>query len=183
MLRPLKSLASRGIAHAGLLLAMVLSFPHPALAWGDDGHQAIGWIATKFLMPDVATKVEALLAHEDESSFASATTWADRIKHTPEGRGTDKWHYVDIPVDVTLYDRTRDCMTLLGDPFMRSPWRVSADERVNAGRQKVARWSAMARQGPCTVEVRTSVTLRFLRGLRAEPPSKIRSSAAHERAI
>lgn len=91
------------------LFALAATQPQTALAWGNKGHEAIGWIATKFLKPGVAVEVEALLAREGEPSLAAAATWGDRIKHKREGRGTDKWHYVDIPVTAGQYDAERDC--------------------------------------------------------------------------
>ena len=91
----------------GVLLSM--SAHGAAFAWGDAGHEAVAIIAEKLLSPSASAKVNSLVADGGEESLAKAALWADKVKHRPEGTGTDKWHYVDIPVTASSYDAWRDC--------------------------------------------------------------------------
>ena len=63
-------------ASAGVVLA-----GHPALAWGDLGHEVVAMIADSLTGPDIASRA----------------TWADkyRLSH----RETAAWHFVDLEID------------------------------------------------------------------------------------
>ncbi len=89
------------------LLAMACSLaPVQAFAWGDDGHKVVADIAWAYLTPIAHARVTALLGKDHDrltdSDFASRATWADKYRDTdrPDGpiyRGTQSWHFVDIP--------------------------------------------------------------------------------------
>ena len=51
---------------AWFLLAVALANPHPAAAWGDEGHKIIALIAERYLDPAVGSKVTALLATDND---------------------------------------------------------------------------------------------------------------------
>ena len=78
-----------------------------ALAWGADGHRAVARVAANLLEPQVAQKVSALLGENQGvgDAMAEAATWADEHKSPATG----PWHFTDIPVSATEYDRGRDC--------------------------------------------------------------------------
>ena len=97
------ALPSRPLAH--LIFGLMLAAPLHAWAWGDAGHQVVGLIAQRHLLPEVRTRVEALLATDDshltpETSIASEATWADRYRDSsPEHKAqTFDWHFVDIEI-------------------------------------------------------------------------------------
>src|SRR4051812_27411285 len=87
------------VACAVALLA--LCAPPPARAWGQEGHRVVAAIAATYLRPDVALKVDRLLATDADTltphDLQSAATWADawRNRH----RETSQWHFTDIELD------------------------------------------------------------------------------------
>jgi hypothetical protein len=81
--------------------------PHAtAWAWGNEGHEIIGQIATHFLQPTVRAKIDAMLAADTSTltahDFVSETTWADRFRDSDRNTTkvhyleTRQWHFVDI---------------------------------------------------------------------------------------
>lgn len=69
--------------------------------WGAEGHRVIARIAAKHLAPGTAVRVSWLLgagAGVDALSpaMADAAAWADSIKESPQGAGTDSWHFLDL---------------------------------------------------------------------------------------
>lgn len=53
--------------------------------------------AEQFLKPSTAHQVRDLLAIDNETTLAQASTWADEIR--PRRPETARWHYVNIPVN------------------------------------------------------------------------------------
>lgn len=59
-------------------------------------------------------QVRDLLAIDNETTLAQASTWADEIR--PQRPETSRWHYVNIPINPPAgtppaYDARRDCPT------------------------------------------------------------------------
>jgi len=101
-------------AAAALGFAALLSTPTPAHAWGSEGHHIAAEIAEQFLEPSTAHQVRELLAIDNETTLAQASTWADEIR--PQRPETARWHYVNIPINPPAgtppaYDPRRDCPT------------------------------------------------------------------------
>jgi hypothetical protein len=89
-----------------------------AFAWGDDGHQAVGKIASLRIKPRTAQKIAQIL--KPGETLASIATWADTVKermgktdpdpdtnaflqdmvHNEKNR---EWHYDDLPLDCKSY--------------------------------------------------------------------------------
>jgi S1/P1 Nuclease len=91
-----------------------LLLPGRALAWGSEGHHIAAEIAEQFLEPSTAHRVRELLAIDNETTLAQASTWADEIR--PQRPETARWHYVNIPINPpdgtpATYDPRRDCPT------------------------------------------------------------------------
>jgi hypothetical protein len=94
---------------ACFLLAAVTAVPHPAIAWGDKGHEIIALIAEHYLDPAARAKVILLLAGDadtlTEHDVGSEATWADKYRdsdrYTTKIRyqATRLWHFVDIELD------------------------------------------------------------------------------------
>jgi hypothetical protein len=65
--------------------------------------------ALEQLTPATHRQVRELIG--SDSAFASAAVWADEVR--PALPATAPWHFVNVPLDATGYDRARDCS--LGD--------------------------------------------------------------------
>jgi nuclease S1 len=91
---------------AWFLLAVALTCPHPAAAWGDEGHKVIALIAEHYLDPTVRAKVATLLAADTDTltghDIAGEATWADKYRDSDRYttkihyEATWRWHFVDI---------------------------------------------------------------------------------------
>ncbi|MBC9909752.1 S1/P1 nuclease [Chitinophaga varians] len=90
----------------------------PQELWGPVRHKFIAMEADKLLAPQARKAVSDLLAPIGQSSLAEIATWADEIKgNAPDDVETTQflkdfpnmvhkhWHFVDLPLDVTSYDR------------------------------------------------------------------------------
>jgi hypothetical protein len=72
------------IFSACFLLAVATTAPHPAFAWGDEGHKVIALIAEHYLDPAARAKVVMLLAADTDTltghDIASEVGWADKYR-------------------------------------------------------------------------------------------------------
>jgi len=69
--------------------------------WGKTGHRIVGEIAERQLSDDVKDIVYDIL---DGESLAVVSTWADEMRSNPNWRPYDKWHYVNLPLDLEYPD-------------------------------------------------------------------------------
>lgn len=84
------------------LLSLILA--SPAGAWAPEGHRIVAAVAERHLSPEARAQVNELLKGH---SLASVSSWADQVRRTrPE---TYNWHFVDIPLEMSQYEATRDC--------------------------------------------------------------------------
>lgn len=90
------------MAAAWLVLAVT---PHPAQAWGNQGHQVVAKLAQAQLSVAVRREVDRLLATEPGQTMASISTWADEHRNP----ATAPWHYVNFPKNSCAYLAERDC--------------------------------------------------------------------------
>jgi hypothetical protein len=58
------------IGSAYLFVALAVTAPHPAFAWGDEGHEIIALIAEQYLDPAARSKVAMLLAADTDTFTA-----------------------------------------------------------------------------------------------------------------
>src|ERR1700747_2257334 len=89
-----------------LLLAAVTAVPHPAVAWGNEGHEIIALVAEHYLDPAARAKVASLLAADTDTltdhDIASEATWADKSRDSDRFttkiryQATRLWHFVYI---------------------------------------------------------------------------------------
>lgn len=87
------------------VVALVALMPlNQAFAWGQEGHSAVAEIAQRRLTPAATAEVSRLLA---KASMASIASWADDIRAS--NRKTSRWHFADIPIAESTFERTRDC--------------------------------------------------------------------------
>jgi hypothetical protein len=99
---------------AATLTAASLAMPGTVLAWGDEGHEIVGEIATHFLAPAVRQRIVAMLAADTDPltahDFVSETTWADRFRDSDRSSTkvhydqTHQWHFVNIELTTADID-------------------------------------------------------------------------------
>jgi hypothetical protein len=103
-----------------LLLSVRVSLP-----WGAEGHRVIARIAAKHLSPQAQARVAALLATDSQAgpilssgsggdalaaAMAEIGPWADTIKGTKLGAGTDDWHFLDLAAADGAAEISRRCV-------------------------------------------------------------------------
>lgn len=90
-----------------LALAVTIGIaPHAARAWGGEGHEVVGLVAERFLLPNVRTTVAAMLAADTDNVLTAhdieqEANWADKLRDEDVGGEklrTRDWHFVDIEV-------------------------------------------------------------------------------------
>jgi hypothetical protein len=101
-------------------LSLIACFAAKLLpGWGCEGHQIVARIAEMNLTPRARTEVMALLSTNPidpglvrfcvqgrDDAMADSSTWADDARR---GERTGKWHYMDIPRQVTAGDLAPYC--------------------------------------------------------------------------
>ncbi len=108
-----------------LLMLLVCFSSQHALAWGQEGHAIVGEIAQRYLSPWARAKITEILG--PGVSLSSISTWADDVRTTRPD--TYNWHFVDIPLDIPIYDAARDCKLdpQKGDCVIAAVARLRAD--------------------------------------------------------
>ena len=89
------------------------------LAWGREGHEAIGGLATALLHEKARLRVKKILGTDD---LSDAAVWLDELKSAEKGMGklgkdseaiafnkkfpdNHKWHFVNLPLNSAAYSR------------------------------------------------------------------------------
>ena len=100
-----------------------LSSTPPVLAWGDDGHETVGKIASLRIKPHTRQRLMEILKPGD--TLANMSTWADDVKDRVGQHDSDPdtdaflqdsahnernrdWHFVDLPLNCTSYQACTD---------------------------------------------------------------------------
>lgn len=83
-----------------------------AAAWGDLGHETVGYIAQNFVKSSTKSWAQSILDDSSSSYLANASTWADSYKYTDEGAFSAPFHYIDAednPPETCNVHFDRDC--------------------------------------------------------------------------
>ena len=75
-------------------------------------HNQIGFMAEQFLEPSTTTILAQILEPQYNGSIGRAAAWADGYAHTPEGRFSYQWHWIDThdhPPYRCALDYASDC--------------------------------------------------------------------------
>jgi hypothetical protein len=133
----------RGLRRNGrlslVLLVVVAVQTSPALAWGNRGHRAVGRIAERYLTPEAAREVAALLAPE---KLTFVPTWADEIRSDPAWVKGEPWHWVTIPMGTTYADSKKNPAGDVLEAIARFE-RILADRAApRVERQQALKWLA-----------------------------------------
>jgi hypothetical protein len=99
------SLNFRQFPSSILLAVLLIAAPGSAFAWGAQGHEIVAALALRELTPAARGQVAHLLG--GEAMMIHDANWADEIKD--QRRDTGAWHYVNIPLHASGFDRRRDC--------------------------------------------------------------------------
>ncbi|KAJ3358400.1 hypothetical protein GGF32_000420 [Allomyces javanicus] len=81
------------LATVALVLLVLTCTPRSAVAWGDEGHRAVGSLAYSALSPRAKVAVDKLLKAGKFRSIEYAAVWPDRIKRKRPATGA--WHYAN----------------------------------------------------------------------------------------
>lgn len=88
---------------AGLLSA------HSALAWGPEGHQAVGALALDHMDEESRLALEQIFGSNDREMMSQWCNWPDEYRETEAGQWTAPMHYINMVPGATEYERERDC--------------------------------------------------------------------------
>jgi hypothetical protein len=123
----------RALAAASLVLTMTASTS--VGAWNAQGHRLVARIADERLTPIARRNVSWLLGPE---SLADVSSWADR--YLDGAYQTFYWHFVNIPLAATAYDRDRDCPRQPGvaAAARADAWRDCAVDRIGYSKARLA---------------------------------------------
>ncbi len=86
-----------------------LSYSPFTLAWGEEGHAAIGILAMTQLQADARVELAGFIDPQDEQAMAEACNWPDVVREAEEGASTSPRHYINIPRGDFAYLQSRDC--------------------------------------------------------------------------
>ena len=172
-----------GVA-TGVLLAGLLSMPGAAFAWGNEGHEIVGQIATHFLKPAVRQRVFAMLAADPDPltahDFVSETTWADRFRDSDRNstkvhfNQTHQWHFVDI--ELTGADIDTACF---GHPPVPPTTVASLGPPADCAVDKIDQFAAELR-APQTTPAERLVALKFLLHFVGDIHQPLHASDSHD---
>ena len=112
-----------------------------SLAWGPDGHTAIGILAVEQLQPDARRELESIVNPLDEQAMVEACNWPDAVRKTEEWEWSAPQHYVNIPRGDHLYQESRDCPDQL---CATEAIKKYAAELANLQASQEKRWQAFA---------------------------------------
>lgn len=98
---------------SSLLLLAASCLPN-AIAWGNWGHESIGYIAQAFLGPKTLAFVQSVLDAEYNGQLGPAAIWADEVKYDNGWTWSQALHYIDANDDplndsCSVVD-SRDCL-------------------------------------------------------------------------
>ena len=121
---------------AQLLLACIASTT--LQAWSPQGHRLVALVATNHLEPPARQNVSWLLG---DSSLADVAVWADQ--YLQGNNQTSFWHFINIPLDATSYNRDRDCPRQPGVAAggRGDTWRDCVVDRILYNRDRLANTS------------------------------------------
>ncbi|KAA1476819.1 nuclease Le1 [Dentipellis sp. KUC8613] len=100
---------------SGLQLACVLAslaLPKYASAWGNLGHETIGYIAMEFIGSKTLSFVQSSLGSTYNFSLGPAATWADSVRSEAAYKFSAPFHFIDAedsPPDSCSVNQARDC--------------------------------------------------------------------------
>lgn len=157
-MRPLKIYA--------VVACFALLAPQTANAFDDHGHRVIALIADHFLLPEVRTKVHALLAADTDPlaphDIAGAAMWADRYRDSDIDTARDRyertrhWHFARISANrPNIPEACFDQVPLAkGTPASKGPAAACVIDKIDQFKAELA--------DPATDPAERLMALKFL---------------------
>lgn len=103
-------------------------------AWSPRQHRLVAHIAEALLEPPARGAVQRLL---DGATLADVAAWADDVVRADSR--TASWHFVNLPLDASGYDRDRDCPVPGGEPGdISRRWRDCVVDRIEEAETTLA---------------------------------------------
>lgn len=87
------------------VILIVLTSASLTARWGQVGHFATGEVAERYLTEKTRAEVQRVLGG---ASIASATTWMDEVRPTPEYSYSRDWHWVTVPPGETYEESEKN---------------------------------------------------------------------------
>lgn len=90
-------------------IASIISAVH---AWGDLGHETVGYIAQNFVKANTQSWAQSILGDSSSDYLANVATWADTYKYTSAGEFSQPFHFIDAednPPSSCNVNFDRDC--------------------------------------------------------------------------
>ncbi|RPD53596.1 nuclease Le1 [Lentinus tigrinus ALCF2SS1-7] len=127
-------------------LSLLAIAARPAAAWGNLGHEAVGYVAQEFLAPSALAFVQSSLGSTYNESLGVAATWADSVKYTKGYTWSAPLHFVDAedsPLSGSCsVSESRDCGD--GDCILTAianyTTRVAQTSLSKTQRQEALKW-------------------------------------------
>jgi hypothetical protein len=162
--------------------AASLFIAHPALAWGDQGHELIADIAYGMLTPHARASVDALLANDTDPltapDFASRATWADKYRDEDNRKlhydATKQWHFMDI--EISAPDIETACFNF---PVLAPGHLASAGTPDDCVADKIAQFEPELAD-PNTAATERLLALKFLMHFVGDIHQPLHSSDDHD---
>jgi len=171
-----------GALTVAVVLALTLIPPHPAWAWGNEGHEIVVLIAQAHLNPVARQKVNALLAADTDPltahDIAPEATWADALRDANEHGAREKtrqWHFVDI--ELAAPDLDQACF---GHPQVPSGRPASDGPAQDCVVDKIQEFAAELAD-PDTGSEEQIVALKFLLHFIGDLHQPLHASDDHDR--
>lgn len=80
---------------SAILTGVALAFAGRVAAWGDVGHEAVGYVAMEFLATKAAAFVKKTVPSSDQYSLGPIATWADTVKYETAYLWSQPYHFID----------------------------------------------------------------------------------------
>jgi hypothetical protein len=77
------------------LICSTLVFLGRVAAWGEIGHEAVGYIAMEFLAPNAAAFVTNTIPAKYNNNLGPAAPWADDVRHLRSFSWSAPFHFFD----------------------------------------------------------------------------------------
>jgi hypothetical protein len=81
------------------LAAVILAFAGHVAAWGQVGHETVGYIAMEFLATKAAAFVKNTIPAKYNNSLGPAAPWADTVRYLSEFHWSAPFHFIDANGD------------------------------------------------------------------------------------
>ena len=113
-------LSRRALTCFATTLFLMAALPASASAWGHEGHHLVLRLAEKRLTPAARQRIQSILQNEPRANNCAGGDhstlglmlcggmWPDTSRNTTH-KNTYNWHFVDISLDETNYEESRDC--------------------------------------------------------------------------